>query len=80
MNEPLWLPKGSVHALLTFLVVGIAGWMVTQGQEVPEWWQLLTGGALGGYSLYRHVSPAKPPPPSDPVDLERHNLLRGTYG
>ena len=78
--NPLWMPKASVHALLAFFVVGVSGYMVTQQLEVPQWWQLLTGGVLGGYSWYRQRSPTDPPPQKPPVNLDEVDLLRGTDG
>lgn len=58
--NPLWMPKGSVHALLAAGVLAVSGYMVVNGIEVPQWWQAITVGAIGNYSFYRHRTGAPP--------------------
>lgn len=60
MNEeasPLGIPRGSVRSLITMYIVGVAGYLVIEGREVPEWWQLLTGAATATYFGVRTIAP-----------------------
>lgn len=36
-SPPLFLPVGSVRAILALGLIGISGLLMTQGVEVPEW-------------------------------------------
>ena len=74
--NPLWLPKGSVHALLAFAVVLPVMFMVVDGRVVPEWMQLAFAGALAGYSVYRHASPTPDDPPKPLADLDAVDQLQ----
>ena len=50
MNEPLWLPRGSVRAILALGTAGaLVGKLVSHGLTGEE--MLLLGGVLGAYSL-----------------------------
>lgn len=75
MSNPLWMPKGSVHALFAAGVLAVSGYMVVNGMEVPQWWQALTIGALGGYSFYRHRAKDEPGAQESPINLHEHDLL-----
>ncbi len=55
--NPLGLPRGSVRSLLVIGIVGIAGYLVIEGRDVPEWWQLLTGAATATYFGVRTLAP-----------------------
>jgi hypothetical protein len=49
-NEPLWLPRGSVRALMACFVTGSLVWkLLTVGLTGEE--MLLLGGVLGAYQL-----------------------------
>ena len=36
MKEPLWLPRGSVRALLALAVIFVSGWLMIHGKEIEE--------------------------------------------
>ena len=72
--NPLWMPRGSVRSLLTLGIVALTGFMVANGQEVPEWWQLLTGGATGGYFVSRQFA-SRSIEVKQPVHLDEVDLL-----
>lgn len=71
--NPLGLPRGSVRSLLVMGIVGVAGYLVIEGRDVPEWWQLLSGAATATYFGVRTVAPRiitkKPQTNLDEVDL-----------
>lgn len=72
-TNPLWMPRGSVRALITVGVLAATAFMVVTGREVPEWWQLLNAGAAGSYFASRQfatrVIEVKQPVSLDAVDL-----------
>lgn len=48
-TQPLWLPAGSVRAVLALVVIGGAIVMQVAVGAVPEWLQPLAGAAFGYY-------------------------------
>ena len=46
---PLGLPEGSVRALFTLILIGTSCYLVIRGMDVPDWFSVLTGGAVGSY-------------------------------
>jgi hypothetical protein len=74
--NPLWMPRGSGRLLLTIGIVALTGYMMITGQEVPEWWRLLVGGATGGYFVSRQLAP-RSITVKEPVELDDVDLLRG---
>ena len=53
----MWLPRGSVRSLITIGIVAVSGYLVIEGNDVPEWWQLLTGAATATYFGVRTIAP-----------------------
>lgn len=61
MSEPLWMPKGSVRAILALATIGAAIAMVALGIDVPDWYALLTGIVIRDYFQTRKdAEPANP--------------------
>ena len=73
-TNPLWMPRGSVRALLTLGMTILTGYMVASEINVPEWWQLMNGGAIAGYGITRYLSP-RTITVKEPVHLEDVDLL-----
>lgn len=49
-DKPLWMPEGSVRGLLAMgLVLGITGFLLLTGQEVPDALWGLDGTVVGFY-------------------------------
>lgn len=55
-NLPLGLPEGSVRAIFTLTLLFTCCWGVVTGHNVPEWFSVLTGGAVGSYFPSRSPS------------------------
>ena len=53
MNKPLWMPEGSVRALLALLIVGTVMRRVVVGEAVPDEAWVLATLAAAGYGLMR---------------------------
>lgn len=43
-KEALWLPAGSVRAILAILAMVVTGLLLLLGKTVPEWW--VTAGSM----------------------------------
>ena len=70
MSEPLWMPAGSVRAIMTLAILGSAIYMWVTGQEMTQSQELLTTGALGGYFIIKQLnSGSSKPDGSQPKDL-----------
>ena len=54
-GQPLWLPKGSVRAILALIVVGVVFGRIALGQPVDEPVLGAAVAVLGGYGVYRAV-------------------------
>ena len=54
-KEPLGLPKGSVRALLAFIIVGCVMGRVAFGQPVPEAAMALASAIAAAYGLSRYI-------------------------
>jgi hypothetical protein len=52
-NEPLWLPRGSVRALMALIAVGVPMGRVALGLEVDEIGRIAMYGTMAAYSLLR---------------------------
>ena len=75
MNGPLWMPAGSVRAIMALAILGSAVYMWVTGQEMSQAQELITTGALGGYFVLRQIgSGSSAPDGNAPADL----LERGT--
>ena len=72
--NPLWMPRGSVRALLTLGMTILSGYMVASEINVPEWWQVINAGALAGYGITRYLAPRNITV-KEPVHLEDVDLL-----
>lgn len=48
-DEALWLPKGSIRAILVLILLGGCLYMIIIKVGVPEWFALLTGIAVRDY-------------------------------
>ena len=73
--NPLWMPRGSVRALLTIGLTSVSAAMVLMGTEVPEWWQAMTAAAVAGYGITRAFAPRNITV-REPVNLDDADLLR----
>ena len=58
-SNPLGMPQGSVRALLAFLLVIVASYMLIQGIPVPEWYSILVVSGMSFYFGTRKTT-AKP--------------------
>lgn len=74
-TNPLWMPRGSVRALITIGVLAVTAYMVMTGRDVPEWWQLLNGGTAGSYFATRVFAPRRIEV-KEPVNLDTVDLMR----
>jgi hypothetical protein len=54
LQHPLWLPKGSVRAILALIIVGVFAWQVVEGVVTDQLYGVLIL-VLTGYGLHRHV-------------------------
>lgn len=52
-KQPLWLPRGSIRAILALAVVGTALAMFLLNREVPESLAVLGGSIVGYYFASR---------------------------
>lgn len=52
-NQPLWMPKGSVRAILALFVVGVTWGPVAFGEPVDDTLLGIGAAVLGGYGVYR---------------------------
>ena len=73
MNDPLWMPAGSVRALMALSILGSAIYMWVTGQEMTQAQELITTGALGGYFVLRQMNSGAAPPDGS----QQQNLMRG---
>ena len=73
MNEPLWMPAGSVRALMALSILGSAIYMWVTGQEMTQAQELITTGALGGYFVMKQLNSGAAPPDGS----QQQNLMRG---
>ena len=72
MNEPLWMPAGSVRALMALSILGSAIYMWVTGQEMTQAQELVTTGVMGGYFVLRQIgSGTSLPDGKPPQDLMR---------
>jgi hypothetical protein len=85
MTFPLWLPRGSVRAILALIIVTVGAYKIVVS-EVDDPLYLLLAAVLGGYGLMRktddepplivdHIGPAEDvgfPPWQDLVVGKRH--------
>ena len=46
---PLFLPVGSIRAILVIIVTGITGYMVLNQLMIPEWWTLFFTASVAYY-------------------------------
>ena len=74
MNEPLWMPEGSVRALIALSVVVAALFMWVTGRELTQAQELITTGVASGYFVLRQIGSGASPPDGGPP----RDLLRGT--
>lgn len=52
-EEPLWMPKGSVRAIVALGVTGGAIYSLVAGLTVPEWYIAAVGGVTAYYFATR---------------------------
>ena len=72
MNAPLWMPDGSVRALIALSIVGGALFMWITQRDMTQAQELITTGVASGYFVLRQIgSGASPPDGKPPVDLLR---------
>lgn len=64
-----------MRALLTIGMTILTGYMVASEISVPEWWQLMNGGAIAGYGITRFLAP-RSITVREPVNLEEVDMLR----
>jgi len=76
MNNPLWMPEGSVRSLMALSVVGAALFMWVTGREMTQAQELITSGVAGAYFVIRQLGSGVSLPDGTPPQ----NLLRGTDG
>ena len=55
-DYPLWLPPGSVRAIITLTLLGSAIYFIVAGFAVPEWLQALVTAAIGFYVGTRSIN------------------------
>lgn len=48
-DPPLYLPVGSVRALLAIFVTATTSFMVAKQLPIPEWWLLAFSGIVAAY-------------------------------
>ena len=75
-TNPLGIPRGSVRSLITIGIVAVSGYLVIEGREVPEWWQILTGAATATYFGVRTIAPrviTRRPPEVDLLEEARQD-------
>lgn len=48
-ENPLFLPEGSVRALITFLLLGSSCYLLYLGYDMPDWVIAADGTAIGFY-------------------------------
>ncbi len=48
-KQPLWLPRGSVRAIVFLGLVGAAAWMAISGRELPPWLEEAVALMIGIY-------------------------------
>lgn len=53
-ERALWMPPGSVRALYTGAILGVALYRYALGYDVPQELALLAGGAVGAYFYQRN--------------------------
>lgn len=51
-SPPLWLPSGSVRAILAIMAMIITGAMLLIGVNVPEWW-VASGSVIWAFYFKR---------------------------
>lgn len=73
MNEPLWMPAGSVRALMALAILAAALFMWVTGREMTQAQELLTASAVGGYFVVKQLNSGVFPPKGGPPQ----DLLRG---
>ena len=56
MNEPLWMPAGSVRALMALGILGSALFMWVTGRDMTQAQELLTASAVGGYFVVKQLN------------------------
>ena len=56
---PLWMPVGSVRALIAIIVTIATAGMVFTSTSVPDWWQVVYVTMMGMYFGSRISSPRK---------------------
>jgi hypothetical protein len=54
-EEPLWLPKGSVRAIVALGLTGGAIYSLVTGSSVPEWYIAAVGSVIGYYFATRRT-------------------------
>ena len=54
-EEPLWLPKGSVRAIVALGLTGGAIYSLVTGNNVPEWYITAVGSVIGYYFATRQT-------------------------
>lgn len=54
-RPPLYLPEGSVRAILAMLIVGTTCFLIYTGTEIPEWWTLAFSGTVAAYYVTRNT-------------------------
>jgi hypothetical protein len=52
-KEPLWMPRGSVRALMALIIVGVTMGRVALGLEVDETARIAMFGTMAAYALLR---------------------------
>lgn len=60
--NPLWMPAGSVRAIMSLSILGSAIYMWVTGQEMTQAQELITTGALGGYFVMKQLSSGEAKP------------------
>ena len=48
-NRPLWMPPGSVRAIMALGIWGIIGWMLFVRIPVPDWLYAIAGTTTAFY-------------------------------
>ena len=48
-TNPLWMPQGSVRALITFFLLLVTMYMLTMGIIIPEWFSILVVSSVSFY-------------------------------
>lgn len=57
--NPLWMPQGSVRAIITLSLLVMSGVMLTMGTDIPEWLSILVVSCVSFYFGTRKTT-AKP--------------------